>query len=109
MFGLGKRTRVNEVSATELALMLEAGTAIVVDVRDPGEFAGGHIPGAVNVPLSNFAVSKLPDAGGRKVVLNCAMGGRSHTALKMCGGAGSDTHLAGGMRAWMRAGLPVAA
>jgi len=107
MFGFGKRAAFNEVSARELAQLLEEGTAMVVDVREPAEFAGGHIPGAINVPLSRFDSAKLPNAKGKTVVLNCAMGGRSHTALKMCGGSGSDTHLAGGMRAWMRAGYPV--
>lgn len=109
MFDLPKQQPVNEVSATQLQAMLEAGRAIVVDVREPDEFEAGHIAGAINLPLSRFDPSQLPDTEGRTVVLNCAGGRRSASALDACVRAQSavDTHLSGGAAAWREAGLPL--
>lgn len=99
----------NEVDPGELEALLRAGKAVVVDVREPDEFAAGHIPGAINLPLSRFQPAALPDAGGRTVVLNCLGGKRSGQALDRCAAASAsvDTHLAGGFNAWKEAGLPV--
>lgn len=101
--------RHREVSAQDLAQMLEAGEAMVVDVREPDEFAAGHIPGAVNMPLSDFRPSQLPEAEGKVLVLNCVGGKRSGMALDKCAAAQAtvDTHLAGGFGAWQEAGLPI--
>lgn len=109
-FGGSKRgTRHREVGPTELDAMVRAGTVQVVDVREADEFAAGHIPGAINVPLSGFQPTKLPEAPGRKLVLTCLGGKRSAMALDKCGTARSavDTHLAGGFGAWQAAGLPI--
>ncbi|MCP5397538.1 MAG: rhodanese-like domain-containing protein [Sphingomonadaceae bacterium] len=107
MFGFGKRTPIKEISPGVLHDMIADKEAIVVDVREPGEFAGGHIPGAINLPLSRFDPAQLPAAKGKLVVLNCAGGIRSAKALQKCGDVPVDTHLAGGMGAWNRAGLPI--
>ncbi len=99
----------NEVSPAELNAMLHRGDVQVVDVREPDEFDAGHLPGAINVPLSGFDAAHLPDAGGRTLVLNCLGGKRSAMALDRCAAAQAlvDTHLAGGFGAWTQAGLPV--
>lgn len=111
MFGLGNKATHREVEPQELAAKLRNGTAIVVDVREPDEFAGGHIAGAINLPLSRFAPDQLPPAGDKTVVLQCAGGKRSAMALDRCASAQAavDTHLAGGIGAWKAAGLPVVA
>lgn len=108
MFGFSRKVHP-EVTAAELAAMLRDNAALVVDVREPDEFAGGHIPGAVNLPLSRFDPAKIPAADGKSVVLSCAGGKRSGMALDRCRMAQSqvDTHLAGGFSAWKMAGLPV--
>ncbi len=108
IFGFGK-AKHPELTAQELAAMLRAGDALVVDVREADEFAAGHIPGAVNMPLSTFQPSRLPDAPGRKLVLACLGGKRSGLALDKCGAAQAavDTHLGGGFGAWISAGLPI--
>jgi rhodanese-related sulfurtransferase len=107
--GLFGKSAHKEISPAELEALLESGEALVVDVREPDEFAEGRIPGAINIPLSNFAPDKLPAAGGKKLVLNCLGGKRSGMALDQCGKAEAqiDTHLAGGFGAWTKAGLPV--
>ncbi|WP_338467453.1 rhodanese-like domain-containing protein [Novosphingobium sp. ZN18A2] len=109
MFGFGRNKAIKELGPQELAEMLNRNEAMVIDVREPGEFAAGRIKGAVNMPLSRFGADALPDSNGRTIVLTCAAGRRSAMALGQCAkaGVGVDTHLAGGMGAWARAGLPV--
>ncbi len=103
-------TASRDLDPLTLAAMLERGEAIVVDVREPHEFAAGHIPGALNLPLSRFNPADLPARSGRRLVLNCAAGGRSAKALGLCDAARAavDGHLAGGVGAWKAAGLPLA-
>lgn len=105
----GKPTH-KEITPHALKTMLDRGEALVVDVREPDEFAEGHIPGALNLPLSGFSPDKLPAHEGRQLVLNCVGGKRSGLALDQCNAAQSvvDTHLTGGFNAWAQAGLPVA-
>jgi rhodanese-related sulfurtransferase len=108
MFGIGKSASHREVTAPELQAMLAAGTAVLVDVREPNEFAAEHIAGAVNAPLSSFDPAALPPAGDRTIILQCAGGKRSGMALDKCSSAQAaiDTHLGGGLAAWKAAGLP---
>lgn len=111
VFGFGKsRPQHREIAASELAAMVKANQALVIDVREVDEFAAGHIPGAVNMPLSRFQPSRLPDGKGKTLVLNCLGGKRSGMALDKCHAAQAavEAHLAGGFSAWQAAGLPVA-
>ncbi len=98
-----------EITPTELAAMIERGEAVVIDVREPDEFAEGHIPSARNMPLSAFDPAALPHEEGKHLILNCAGGRRSGMALDQCSTAQShvDTHLAGGIGAWEKSGLPI--
>lgn len=107
-FGFGK-AKHRELTPRQLDEMLRAGRAMVVDVREVDEFVAGHIPGAINMPLSGFRASQLPDPGDKLLVLSCAAGRRSAMALEKCAAAQSavDTHLAGGFGAWRAAGLAV--
>lgn len=108
MFGLGK-DKHRELAPRELADMLGRDAAMVIDVREADEFAAGHIPGAVNMPLSVFQATQLPDPCAKQLVLTCLGGKRSAMALDKCRAveAMADTHLAGGFNAWASAGLPV--
>jgi len=76
------------------------GTCTVVDVREPHEYAGGHIPGAVNHPLSQFDPARVPHGG--RVVLICQFGGRSAAAMKrmITAGRPDAQHYAAGMSGW---------
>jgi rhodanese-related sulfurtransferase len=109
MFGFGKSARHHEVDAAQLQAMIEAQQVVVVDVRESDEFTQGHIPGALNLPLSIFDASQLPDVEGKMIVLNCLGGKRSGMALDKClaAQAAVEGHLAGGFGAWTQAGLPV--
>jgi rhodanese-related sulfurtransferase len=99
------------VSAEELKSRLDGGESLVViDVREPDEWARGVIPGAHPVArgvLELSVDSKLPrDA---TVVLYCAGGGRSALAGRSLQEMGFSAveNLEGGFDAWARAGLPV--
>jgi phage shock protein E len=73
--------------------------AKIVDVRSPGEFAGGAFPGAVNIPLGTLPsrLAELPK--GAPVVLYCASGMRSASAARVLRRAGyADVVNAGGLR-----------
>jgi rhodanese-related sulfurtransferase len=86
---------------------LQAGSMMLVDVREPHEFAAGHIPGAVSNPLSAFDPSALP--AGKRVVFSCAAGVRSVRAIEFAQAAGLDLreHYKGGFKDWAAAGEPV--
>jgi rhodanese-related sulfurtransferase len=97
------------MSPADLAECLNANEVLIVDVREPHEFAAARIEGAINLPLSTLNETPLPDAGDKTIVLSCAGGVRSVTAYEICTNRGEsvDRHLAGGLRAWAAAGLPV--
>lgn len=107
MFGF--RKAINGLTPDELAALVREGRVALVDVREADEFAAGHIEEALNFPLSTFDPARLPN-DGRRVVLYCAAGGRSGTALERCRGVRDDvdSHLAGGIGAWVRFNRPVA-
>ncbi|MFE1953313.1 MULTISPECIES: rhodanese-like domain-containing protein [Streptomyces] len=88
-----------------------ADSTLVVDVRAPGEFAAGHVPGAINVPAEHLD-DLLPDlraaAERRHIVVVCAAGRRSAAACAKLADAGVEAvGLAGGTQAWSADGLPV--
>jgi len=92
---------------------LAAGAAVtVLDVRPSEEYAAGHIPGAVSIPLDELAarLAELPDAG--QVIAYCrgAYCVLAHDAVRLLRAHGRDaTRLADGMLEWRLADLPVAA
>ena len=85
--------------------------AVVIDVCEADEFAAGHVGGAKNVPLSQLE-ERLPTVVKNKalpLVLVCASGARSNRAVAVAKKLGYDNaqSLAGGLKAWRDAGLPV--
>ena len=80
---------------------------VVLDVREPHEWAAGHIEGAVHIPLGDIParVGEL-DPSMRTLVV-CHLGGRSARATQWLHAQGHDvTNVAGGMEAWEAAGRP---
>jgi rhodanese-related sulfurtransferase len=85
---------------------LAGGSLVLVDVREPHEFAAGHVPGSVSMPLSRFDPDALPEG---RVVFSCAAGVRSVRAAQVAQAAGRDLreHYRGGFKDWVEAGEPV--
>ncbi|WDF35499.1 MBL fold metallo-hydrolase [Streptomyces sp. T12] len=87
--------------------------AVLLDVREPDEWATGHAPGAVLAPLSSLTAGELlPQAAqGRPIVAICRSGKRSREAAALLTARGGTdvVDVIGGMRAWVEAGLPVVA
>jgi rhodanese-related sulfurtransferase len=102
---------VPEVAPAELQSRLSGGEQIVViDVREPEEFARGKIPGAYTIPrgvLEMQVDGRLPLES--TVVLYCGAGGRSALAAKSLAEMGYEkvANLQGGWGAWVNSGLPV--
>jgi rhodanese-related sulfurtransferase len=80
----------------------------IIDVRTPGEYASGHLPGALNVPLDQIrrAAPELRHAADRgDVLLVCASGNRSENACRLLAEQGiTATNLTGGTTAWAAEG-----
>ncbi|POX51568.1 rhodanese-like domain-containing protein [Streptomyces sp. Ru72] len=80
----------------------------VIDVRTPGEYAGGHLPGALNIPLDQLdrVVSDIRTAAEHGDILAvCASGSRSENACRILAESGvTAATLAGGTTAWSAQG-----
>lgn len=102
-------TAAADLSPAQVRDLLAAKEIVLIDVREPAEYAAERIHGALNFPLSTFDPDALPAGGARAVVLQCGSGKRSAMALDRCRQAGLALagHLAGGIGAWRAAGLPV--
>ena len=100
-----------EMSAGELSGRMASGAPpVIVDVRTPGEYAAGHLPGAINVPHKALP-DRLAEISGfrdRDVVLYCERGKRSDMATAVLREAGFSSlwHLEGHMAGWRGQGLP---
>lgn len=79
-----KRVETTKLKPAELKALLDqkSTTLTLVDVRDPKEFAEGHIPGAINIPVTNFALGSAVLDKGKKIVVYCNSGGRSYNAYR---------------------------
>ncbi|MEO3972931.1 rhodanese-like domain-containing protein [Streptomyces sp. CAU 1734] len=84
------------------------GELTVIDVRTPGEYASGHLPGALNLPLDRLgaALPELREAAARgELLMVCASGARSASACGLLAGHGvAALTLTGGTRAWADGG-----
>lgn len=113
------RRRITEIAPAELAGA--PAHTVLIDVREPAEFATGHLPDAINVPrgVLEFEIEAHPAVGcatepgladrQRPIVVYCRSGGRAALAaasLQQLGFADVRS-IAGGIMGWSAAGLPV--
>lgn len=79
---------------------------LLLDVREPAEWAEGHAPNAFHQPLGRLDPAQLPKVGA--VLVICRSGNRSARATQALIDAGIDaSNVSGGMNAWNAAGLPI--
>jgi rhodanese-related sulfurtransferase len=90
---------------------LRQGHALLIDIREPDEFARRHIEGAVSQPLSTLGSAPLPALAGAAIVYTCKSGMRTATnAARLAAAVDGPAYvLAGGVDGWATAGLPVVA
>ncbi len=97
-----------EVDVYALKAALDAGTAQVIDVRTPEEFAAGHLPGARNVPLDGLSLEAVEDDPSRDLYVVCRSGRRSAEAsARLRAWGASPRDVSGGTLAWIAAGFPL--
>jgi rhodanese-related sulfurtransferase len=98
---------VKTVNPSTLQQWLNKGEAVVVDVREPAEYAASNIAGSTLLPLANVSKSALPQTAGKKLVVHCQSGKRSASA---CARLLSEDpmmeiyELEGGIAAWHHIG-----
>lgn len=106
-----KLSGATEVGPMEAVQLINRKDAVMVDLREPAEFGGGHAPNARNIPQSQLdkRAGELEKLKDRPVILVCQTGGRSHavTAQLRKAGLGQVMVLSGGINAWQQANLPV--
>lgn len=82
--------------------------AVVVDVREPNEYAAGHVPGALPMPLATVPLKHTELPKGETLYLICQTGGRSFTAATWLAQQGYDVrNVTGGTSDWIANGFPV--
>ena len=112
------KEKVENLSVEETARELDAGEALLVDIREAGErLKEGAIPGALKAPRGMLEFWADPSSPyhreqltpDRRIILHCAAGGRSALAAATLQEMGYESvaHLDGGLRAWKEAGKPV--
>lgn len=101
---------IPEIDVDALAELLEAGSVRLIDVREPDEYAAGHVPGAVLIPLDTVPKHLDRFAGDGPTYVICRSGARSHRACEhVAEHAGADVvNVAGGTLAWIESGRPTA-
>jgi len=102
---------IETIAPGELPTLHGAG-AVLLDVRSPAEFRGGHVQGAVNLPLSEVSAvnvrALLSGNEPKTVLLLCASGGRAREAAKRLASSGLRSLVVqGGTDSCRQAGLPM--
>lgn len=98
---------IPEIDVQSLAAHVGAGEIVLVDVREPDEYALGHVPGAVMVPLGTVP-DQVDAFGGHPTYVICRSGARSLRACEFLAAAGREVvNVAGGTMAWIDAGYAV--
>lgn len=110
MFSFFSQSPLPSVKAVEVPTLLKEKGSILVDVREQGEYAGGHAQGAISIPLSTFSDTTGASLQAHTTVyVICQSGGRSARATGMLIGQGvKAVNVEGGTSTWSASKLPMA-
>ena len=99
---------IKEISAAELHSLLQSG-AQLIDVREPSEFEGGHVPRAISIPLASVPENIEQFRSANDVYVICHSGARSMRACEFLHDAGITNviNVAGGTSGWIALGNEV--
>lgn len=99
------------VSTLEATHLINREDAVIIDVREPADYASGHVLGAKNVPLSQLEsrIGDLEKHKAKPVIVCCEAGNRAGAAQAALRAKGFEraVNLSGGVAAWRQAGLPM--
>ena len=103
------REPFSRITAQEAKAKVDSGAVQVVDVRTPGEYTSGHVPGALNIPHMSITAHKNELAADKELVFICAVGQRSALACEFAAASGFKElfNVEGGTEAWIKAGYGV--
>jgi len=114
LFIFSQYSRGKTITSTEAAKRLEGGKAVLIDVREPAEWAASGVAApAVLLSLSDLQGPRrdwklfLEENQGKELILYCRSGNRSGIAARLLAKEGWSTLNAGGFKDWAAAGLPV--
>jgi len=104
------KKNITEIRPTDAATKVKSGNAVIVDVREKGEWDEEHIPDAIHLSRGTIELEieeKVPDVS-TTVIVHCGGGGRSALAAESLQKMGYKNvrSMAGGFKAWKAAGLP---
>ncbi|MBS3965012.1 MAG: rhodanese-like domain-containing protein [Methylomonas sp.] len=106
------KQQITEIDAR--SANLQRGKSLVLDVREPAEFATAHLPGAINIPrgVVEFQITGHPAFQGQQqadILVYCQSGGRAALATLALNQLGYEkaVSLEGGFKAWLDNGLPL--
>ena len=102
---------IKNANAAQAVQLLNRENGVVVDVCEPKEFSAGHVPNAINLPLSSLKdrLRELEKHKSKPIVVSCRSGNRSLKGAVLLRKHGFPTvyNLSGGLQAWERDNLPV--
>lgn len=100
-----------EVGTLEATQLINRRDAVILDVREVADYAAGHLPNAKHIPLAQLEsrLKELEKFKERPIVITCASGNRSGSALSLLkkNGFKEPVNLKGGIASWQQAGLPL--
>lgn len=101
----------SDVGTLEAVQLINRRDAVVIDVRDAGEYAAGHVAGAKHIPETQLAgrLKELEKFKARPIIVSCRTGSRAGSAgaILRKQGFGEVFVLRGGIAAWQQAGMPL--
>ena len=107
----GRLSHTREVGAAAATQLINRQNAVLLDLREPKEYAAGRLPNALHIPLAQLATrgQELAKFIGRPIIAYCDRGNQSRTAAAALGKLGFTEvfTLHGGLRAWSEAGMPL--
>lgn len=101
---------IKSVNAQQAKVWLDNHEAMIVDVREPGEYQEVRIEGSLLIPVGTITTAKLPDLQNKKLIIHCKLGKRGSMACEklLQENPTLDVYnLEGGITAWMDAGYAV--
>ena len=103
------REPFTRISPQEAKEKIDSGDVKIIDVRTPGEYMGGHVPGASNIPHMSVVSRKGELANDKELVFICQVGSRSALACEFAAAIGFKDlyNVEGGTEAWIKAGYGV--